>query len=148
QEAGKFMPINQQTVDGMEKHVNRASQSLRDLYADITKLRDGDGQNNLYKEYEALEKRIGHGTLTQDAVKQLKTRIKEEQVLQQVIDRQNKEYIDQERLVQKINKLRATAWANSNKNADDVALRGQLTGMISSVRGDPSPENLARQALE
>src|SRR5690606_9251234 len=92
-EAGKFTPINQETVNTVEKHVHRATQQLRTLASEIEKLQSGAGKDALWQIYDELEKRAKMGTLTQDAVKGLQTQIREEQTLQQAINRTNKEYI-------------------------------------------------------
>src|SRR5690606_3621104 len=91
-EAQNFTPINRQTINSLQKHVDKASQTLGTLRSDINKLREGEGQSALLKEYDELEKRIANGTLTQKSVQGLQTKIKNEQALQQVISRQNKDY--------------------------------------------------------
>ncbi len=130
EKAGKFMPINQQTINGIEKHVNKASQSLRSLYSDITKLQEGRGQNNLFKEYENLEKRISHGTLTQDAVKALQRQIKEEQVLQQSVDKTNKQYIERKELIRQVNNAMKLDW----KETGDVGRRDEFKTLINDIK--------------
>jgi TP901 family phage tail tape measure protein len=101
-EAGKFTPITQETVDATQKHVHKATQSLRSLSAEIQKLQDSKGKDALWSSYAELERRAGQGTLTNDAVKDLKRQIKEEQVLQQQIDKTNKEYIERQKLLRDI----------------------------------------------
>lgn len=101
-EAGKFTPVTQETVDTTQKHVHKATQSLRSLSAEIQKLQDGASKTKLWEIYDNLEKRASHGTLTQDAVRALQRQIKEEQVLQQQVDKTNKEYIERQKLLRDI----------------------------------------------
>src|SRR5690606_12180005 len=75
---------------------------LRSLSAEIQKLQDGASKTKLWEAYDNLEKRASHGTLTQDAVRTLQRQIKEEQVLQQQIDKTNKEYIERQKLLRDI----------------------------------------------
>lgn len=143
-QAGKFTPISQQTIDSTEKQVHRATQALRSLQAEMMKLRDGSAKNKLLQDYDSLERRIGQGTLTQDAVKGLRQRIADEQVLQGVIERENKSLHEQKKLIQDIKRARDKSWSTKG----DVDLRQQYNDSMRSVRKDGSVENLRAQRLE
>ena len=136
-EAGKFTPINQQTVDNTEKHVHKATQALRTLSAEIQKLQDGTAKDSLWKSYNDLERRASQGTLTQDAVKALQTQIKEEQALQQVISRQNKEYITQQKLIDKINSIKKSMNKQAYREQVDIDNYKQLNNILKEVKRIP-----------
>lgn len=143
-EAGKFTPISQETVSTTERHVNKAIQSLRSLQSEMMKLRDGNAKNNLWSDYNDLEKRASSGTLTQDAVRSLKQRIKDEQTLQQVINKENRDLQEQKKLIMDIEKARSRSWSKTG----DTAIRQEYNNALRSAKGDGSAENLKAQRLE
>ncbi|OJT57284.1 phage tail tape measure protein [Bacillus licheniformis] len=73
----KFEVIDRQTGTQTEKVVHKAMQSLQDLQREINKT--GKASKDLKQEYKELEKAGNSGTLTTDAVKAFKTRIKNAQ---------------------------------------------------------------------
>lgn len=147
--SGEFTPITRKTVDNVQRNVHQATQSLRSLQSEIDKLRQGsNAQVGFLKEYEKLNKMSKNNTLTKDAVKDLQTRIKQEQTLQGIVDKQNKEYYEQEKLIKRIENARDKAWRTSQKQDKDIAQRQKMTNMVSNVRSDSSPENLRQQSLE
>lgn len=103
-EKNSFSPINQQTINTLEKNVDRAGTALRKMYSDIDKMDDGLGKSNLLKQYEELEKKVNSGTITQKAVEGLRLQIKEENILQSQISKTNNDYIDREKLILSITK--------------------------------------------
>src|SRR5690606_24533093 len=146
-EAGKFTPINQETVNTVEKHVHRATQQLRTLASEIEKLQSGAGKDALWQTYDELEKRAKMGTLTQDAVKNLQTQIREEQTLQQVINRTNKEYISQQKLIDRINKLKKDMNRVTYREQVDIDEYKELERMLQSINKQTNSQELAQYAL-
>src|SRR5690606_13067431 len=140
-EAGSFTPINQQTVNTMQKHLQKAEQSLKSLQAEMFKLGDGAGKDNLLRQYSELEKRVGHGTLTQNAVKDLQRMIKEEQVLQQQLDKTNKEYLERQKLIREVRNAR-----NKHLNADSEFDVRPYNNMIKAIKA--GTKSVAEQRLE
>lgn len=140
-EAGQFTPINQQTVNTMQKHLQKAEQGLKSLQAEMFKLGDGAGKDNLLRQYSELEKRISNGTLTQNAVKDLQRMIKEEQVLQQQLDKSNKEYLEREKLIREIRNAR-----NTHMRADTQFDIKPYNDMIKAVKA--GTKSVAEQRLE
>lgn len=141
-EAGKFTPINQETVDATQKHVHKATQSLRSLSAEIQKLQDSKGKDILWSFYDDLDRRARQGTLTNDAVKDLQRQIKEEQVLQQQVDKTNKEYVEREKLIDRIKKARDEEW----KKTYNLENRRKYNQLINDVQ--TNPEDIAKYRLE
>ena len=148
-EVGAFLPINQETVNNIEKTINKAKQSLMSLYAEIARLNDGMAKEGLFKYYEELEKRAEHGTLTQNAVRDLQRRIKEEQVLQQQIKNENDLLLQQKKLIYDIKKQSQKAkdsfqieqFRNLLEKANNVAdidgirnLRFELNTIVDAVK--------------
>src|SRR6185312_4029357 len=138
--AKQFTPINQQTINSTEKHIHKASQALRGLYAEMEKLETGKGKDGLFRRYDELEKRIGHGTLTQDAVKDLQRRIKEEQVLEGQIKKQNDFLYQQKKLIQDIKK--------ASMGVKDVSRRQEFGTFIKDTRSASTVEDLRNIRLE
>jgi TP901 family phage tail tape measure protein len=145
-EASKFSPINQQTINTMQKNLQKAEMALKSLQAEMFKLGDGAGKDGLLRHYNDLEKRIGNGTLTQNAVKDLQRMIKEEQVLQSQIDKTNKEYIERQKLTREVRNAR-----NKNLNADnnfDIKPYNELLKAIKAGTKSVAEQRLEYQKLE
>lgn len=132
-DAGDFVKVGEKTVDSVEKSVNRAAESLRDLRLEIEKLQRTDAKVKLMDDYSKLEKRIGEGTLTQQAVRELERRIQQEKFIEQEIEKQNRELYSQERLLQRIKKLRSD-FHNTVRGAVDLKTERPLLEQLNQLR--------------
>ena len=126
-DAEKFTPINQQTVNALENHVHKATQQLRNLQAEIHKIEKKSVKNDLFKEYNKMLRNAEQGNITQDAVKDLQRRIKEEQALHQQLKRTEDFLLRQKKLIQDIKK--------SSLNVKDVSKRDGYYDLLRQARG-------------
>jgi TP901 family phage tail tape measure protein len=138
--AKKFAPINQETINTVERNVHRAKQQLMGLYADIEKLNKGNGRSNLFRQFGELEAKASSGKLTNDAVKALQRQIKEEAVLQQQLKGQNDVIFARKKLMQDVIKM--------TKQINDISKRSQYGDVFKQVRGSNSMDELREARLE
>lgn len=135
--AGKFTPINRQTITNTEQSVAKALNSLRDLDREISKL--GKNQDKFWQESDALKARSAHGALTQDAVNALKIRIKEEQTLQAQIKNENTLLRQQKELLAQIKR--------EQKNANNSNYKGELSNIKNAVTSVNLDDTMAKSKL-
>lgn len=137
-DANAFTPINQQTVTNTEKNVANAMKSLRELDVEIAKL--GTNQAKFWQQYGSLQAQGANGTLTQQAVADLRTRIKEEQTLQSQIKVENDLLRQQKQLLAEIKR--------EQKNAKSSSYKGELSNLRNSVATVNLDDTMARNTLK
>ena len=136
--ANKFTPINRQTVTTTEKTVADALKSLRELDREISKL--GNSQGKFWQESNALKAQSANGTLTQQAVDALKTRIKDEQVLQAQIKAENALLKQQKELLADIRR--------ESKNTKSSSYKGELGNIKNIVTSVNLDDTMAKSQLD
>ncbi|AYP68259.1 tail length tape measure protein [Bacillus phage vB_BcoS-136] len=142
-----FQVVDRQTIDGIQKMTHTARKSLGDLSSDIEKLGKGEGKRNLEKQWSELNRQYKQtGELSKDAVSSLKTRIKEEGVLQSKIREENNLLNRQAKILNDIRKGSLSRVNHTSKMDEEYgALMKRVRG--ASKADDPSAE-LAKVSLE
>jgi TP901 family phage tail tape measure protein len=139
-EKNKFQVMDRQTVTNTEKNIQRAMQALENLQREIDKT--GDESKQFQREYNALLREGKNGTLGMDAVKDLQTRLRNEQAIIQATKKENALLREQEKLVAEIVRERNKVKGNAQVSGDLTGLKNQLNSMKMSDFKDPNSANM------
>ena len=139
-EKNQFQVMDRNTVTNTEKNVQRAVQALENLKREIDKT--GQESKEFKKEYNALMRDGRNGTLGMDAVKDLQTRLRNEQAVIQATKKENAMLREQQSLIASINRERKRATGNTKVTDDLTNLKSQLVGMRTRDMKDPATANM------
>ncbi|SDX95944.1 phage tail tape measure protein [Thermoactinomyces sp. DSM 45892] len=145
QDEDKFKVIDIKTATTTEKVVQKSINSLRELEREILKL--GKNSTQFWKEYNQLQNQGKSGTLTPSTVADLKQRIRDEQILQQQISKENQFLLEQKKLIEEIRHTRSQRTAERNQVAyrplDQSARKATTAEELKEIRFQT--EQLARR---